>query len=417
LKDIFITEVNIKKIRHLHDINIKISKKERKHLILTGKNGSGKTSVLKSIKSFLKSIEEKVYHYVLDADRQIGILNKVESVNNLPDSDINRAIEAIAHRDPVKYWENIKLRYNSDAIGLYFNFNSDLVDKYNAGEFILDYFDADRMTNVQIPNGVEKTNFDEKYTMDSKPSSMFLKYLVDLKTQQAFARNENDMDVVEKIDKWFNRFENSLKFLMDDESVQLKFDYKNYNFEILQNGREPYGFDTLSDGYSSILNIIMDLIMRMESKKREVYDMQGIVIIDEIETHLHIELQKKILPFLIRFFPGIQFIVSTHSPFVLNSLENAVIYDLEKHIQVEDLSAYSFEGIVEGYFDIDQYSNEIKQKLSNYEKLVYKKDKSESEKEEMLNLRLYLKGVSEKLAPELVYKFRDIEIKRRGRKE
>ena len=210
-----------------------LSKKERKHLILTGKNGSGKTSVLKSIKSFLKSIEEKVYHYVLDADRQIGILNKVESVNNLPDSDINRAIEAIAHRDPVKYWENIKLRYNSDAIGLYFNFNSDLVDKYNAGEFILDYFDADRMTNVQIPNGVEKTNFDEKYTMDSKPSSMFLKYLVDLKTQQAFARNENDMDVVEKIDKWFNRFENSLKFLMDDESVQLKFDYKNYNFEIL----------------------------------------------------------------------------------------------------------------------------------------------------------------------------------------
>lgn len=417
MKDIFITEINIKKIRHLHDINIKISKNERKHLILTGKNGSGKTSVLKSIKSFLKSIEEKVYHYVLDADRQIGILNKVESVNNLPDSDINRAIEAIAHRDPVKYWENIKLRYNSDAIGLYFNFNSDLVDKYNAGEFILDYFDADRMTNVQIPNGVEKTNFDEKYTMDSKPSSMFLKYLVDLKTQQAFARNENDMDVVEKIDKWFNRFENSLKFLMDDESVQLKFDYKNYNFEILQNGREPYGFDTLSDGYSSILNIIMDLIMRMESKKREVYDMQGIVIIDEIETHLHIELQKKILPFLIRFFPGIQFIVSTHSPFVLNSLENAVIYDLEKHIQVEDLSAYSFEGIVEGYFDIDQYSNEIKQKLSNYEKLVYKKDKSESEKEEMLNLRLYLKGVSEKLAPELVYKFRDIEIKRRGRKE
>ena len=55
-----------------------------------------------------------------------------------------------------------------------------------------------------------------------------------------------------------------------------------------------------------------------------------LLLIDEIETHLHLELQKKILSFLTTLFPNIQFIVSTHSPFILNSLENAVIYDLEK---------------------------------------------------------------------------------------
>lgn len=44
------------------------------------------------------------------------------------------------------------------------------------------------------------------------------------------------------------------------------------------------------------------------------------------------------MPFLTSFFPNIQFIVSTHSPFVLNSIDNSVIYDLEKDIRVENLS-------------------------------------------------------------------------------
>ena len=74
----------------------------------------------------------------------------------------------------------------------------------------------------------------------------------------------------------------------------------------------------------------MNLILRME-KNREglAYNKEGIVLIDEIETHLHIGLQKKILPFLIGFFPNIQFIVTTHSHFVINSIENAIIYDLK----------------------------------------------------------------------------------------
>lgn len=418
LEDIFISKVNIKKVRHLHDIPIEISDTERKHLIFTGKNGSGKTSVLNAIKLFLKSLEDnKYYDAVIDTDYQISLFkNDINIVkNNLNLDDNERHGQISKYEETIKRLEQSKAKYCGE-LELYFNSNKGLVDKYNAGEFILDYFDADRIAKVQIPKVVEKVKFDQKYTMDSKPNDMFVKYLVDLKTQQAFARNENDMNVVEKIDKWFDKFEKSLEFIMDDNNLELKFDYKNYNFEILERGKEPYSFAELSDGYSAVLNIIMDLIMRMESKKREIYDMQGIVIIDEIETHLHIGLQKKILPFLTSFFPNIQFIISTHSPFVLNSLDNAVIYDLEKHIQVEDLSAYSFEGIVEGYFDIDQYSNEIKDKLSRYKKLVYTDNKSQDEKDEMIDLRSYLKNISEKLAPELVYEFRKIEITRRGDK-
>ena len=57
------------------------------------------------------------------------------------------------------------------------------------------------------------------------------------------------------------------------------------------------------------MNIVTELIVRMEKRSPRTYELQGIVLIDEIETHLHIELQKLVLPFLIKVFQKIQFIV------------------------------------------------------------------------------------------------------------
>lgn len=306
LENHFITKIYIEKVRHLKDITIDISERKKKHLIFTGKNGSGKTSVLNSIKSYLKSIEEENYYDLLNTYKSIDLsleaLNDIKSDSNITDSQ--------------------KLAYSKDI-------NQDIIA-----------------------------------------------------SKELQSRYEGDVSVVENIKRWFERFENSLRLLLDDEGLKLKFDYKNYNFEIIQTEREPYGFNELSDGYSAILNIIMDLILRMEKKKRAIYDVEGIVLIDEIETHLHIELQKKIMPFLTDFFPNIQFIITTHSPFVLSSLDNAVIYDLEKRIKVEDLSSYSYEGIVEGYFDVDKYSDEIKEKLLRYEQLVNDVDITDIEKED-----------------------------------
>ena len=58
----YIEEINITKLRHLENIDININNEYSKnHLILTGKNGSGKTTVLNSIKKYLKSIEDNMY--------------------------------------------------------------------------------------------------------------------------------------------------------------------------------------------------------------------------------------------------------------------------------------------------------------------------------------------------------------------
>lgn len=191
-------------------------------------------------------------------------------------------------------------------------------------------------------------------------------------------------------------FETTLQKLFEDETLRLRFDRKNFNFSIMTKHREPFDFNTLSDGYAAIINILGDLIMKMKDNRTNTYDMPGVVLIDDIETHLHAELQKKILPFLTNFFPRIQFIVSTHSPFVIDSLDNAVVYDLENEMPIKDLLAYSYDTIVEHYLDVGKYSEQIKRMLGEYETLLTKKMKTDEEEFKLMELRNYLTWIMHK---------------------
>lgn len=415
LNSTFITEIKIDKLRHLENINIELDRDEPKHLLLTGKNGVGKTTILNAMRDWMRFIQnpnidlkslkwsiersEMLKENILNTHDEIEILKMKKDLN-----DRLKSIDSKSHR------------------GLNINFSREVDDikaLYEAGKFVLAYYDSKRAVDIDVPKGSEKVELKRMYSFDDKPGRVFLKYLVDLKTQQSFARNEGEEAIAENIDAWFDRLLKALKIVLDDESMKLKFDYKNYNFSILQDGREPFGFDELSDGYSSIINIISDLILRMDqnraSENRDYsFDVEGIVLIDEIETHLHIDLQKKILPFLTEFFPKIQFIVTTHSPFILNSIENSVIYDLENGIRMEDFSNYSYDGIVEGYFEVGQYRDELKLKIQEYKALAFESDLSSDQRARRAELRIEFKNLSGDLAGKLKAEFDEIERKRKS---
>ena len=157
-----------------------------------------------------------------------------------------------------------------------------------------------------------------------------------------------------------------MRDVFENDRLKLDFDEETFCFYIKEPGKELYDFNMLSSGYAAILDIVVDLMIRMEKRteRKFRYDMPGIVLIDEIETHLHLALQKKILKLLTAMFPNIQFIVTTHSPFVLNSLDDIVIYDLEQHLLVENgLSDIPYDGIVEGYFNASVLSDKLKEKI------------------------------------------------------
>lgn len=407
----YITEIKIEELRHLSNISICLKEDQRTNLLLTGKNGSGKTTVLKALKKYLsvipdnemKSLEENWPKWMKQKKKE---METAKSENEKFDAQQMYEI----------YYNNIK-KYR-DGLLVAFNQKDGLESSFQNGHFILAYYGAERKTDLIIQNGVEDVVLDRSYSLDSNPGTVLLKYLVHLKTQQAYARNEHDMAAVELLDQWFARFEEALKVLLDNESIALRYDYKNYNFQIIEDGRNAFGFDQLSDGYSAVIQIVADLILRMEQNWLKTgilssYDAEGIVLIDELETHLHISLQKNILPFLTKFFPNIQFIVSTHSPYILNSIENCVIYDLEKKIRMENMSGYSAEGIVEGYFEQESYSDTLLRKIKQYEKLVKIDHPTEEQRAERAVLNMELKQLSGDLSREAKSAFEEIEDRRK----
>lgn len=258
----FITKIHIDKLRHLENMNIELSSEERRHLLLTGKNGSGKTSLLEVLKKRLSAMN--YYHW--------------------------------KRRPPYDQYKS--------GVEIFFSDEENLDKIFAEGKLITAYFPAGRKSNITMAHGVEDVKLLNNYEFAADTAQNLVKYMVHLKTQQAYARQAGDSKVETDIQNWFNRFEDALKILLEDKSIELKYDYKNYNFLIQQTGRLPFGFNELSDGYSSVIQIMSGIMLRMEQNwllkgTLSEYNFEGIVLIDELETHLHIELQRKILPFLI----------------------------------------------------------------------------------------------------------------------
>jgi predicted ATP-dependent endonuclease of OLD family len=405
----FITEIKINSSRNIKDFNIPLSKEKRQHLIITGKNGSGKTSLLLELNKYLNQIDNgHIQNY------QPWTTNLKSEKARLKLETNKSQISSI--KSNIDTFENLLANFGGTEI-IFSTDNMSIFNLAKSGQFLLAYFDSKRLSNLNVPNGINKLELKKKYRLSDKVNTNFIQYLVNLKADRSFARDDNEMDTVNKIDSWFKKFEKRLQYIFDFEKLELKFNRKAYNFEIITNEIEPFNFNNLSDGYSAIISIVSELILRMEAHNVKSYDLEGIVIIDEIETHLHVDLQKKILPFLTDFFPKIQFIVTTHSPFVLSSISNATVCDLETKIVTTDLSNYSYDALIESYFKTDKYSDEIKIKINEFEKLIEKDNLTPEQRKNLIDLRNYFAHSPKYLSNELMVKLQELGLKELTKKK
>lgn len=82
-------------------------------------------------------------------------------------------------------------------------------------------------------------------------------------------------------------------------------------------GRQIYpSIFTMSSGELALLCLFVEILKQTDKIRKTISDISGIVLIDEIDKHLHVKLQKEVLPSLIAMFPNVQFIASSHSPFL-----------------------------------------------------------------------------------------------------
>ncbi|WP_135502894.1 AAA family ATPase [Roseovarius aestuariivivens] len=121
-----------------------------------------------------------------------------------------------------------------------------------------------------------------------------------------------------------------------DEQVRVAYSPSRERLEVTFEDRsQTVAFENLSHGQRSILSMVGDIayksiILNPHLGAEAVSTARGIILIDEIDLHLHPTWQKLIIPALLRAFPGLQFVATTHSPFVIQSLSEGVLLDLDE---------------------------------------------------------------------------------------
>lgn len=158
-----------------------------------------------------------------------------------------------------------------------------------------------------------------QYSTDS-PTYLLKKSLISL---AILGEGNNFVSPNEKYMKWFFGFQEVLKTILPTHIGFEKIVVKEGEvFLITETGN--FLIDALSGGLAAIVDMCWQIYVHKINSQDSF-----VVLIDEIENHLHPSLQREILPKLLKTFPTLQFIVTTHSPFVVNSLEESNIYALK----------------------------------------------------------------------------------------
>ena len=284
--------------------------------VLLGNNNTGKTSILKAI-AYLEAIE----------------LPTIFRGNVGANQDSKQYVPSIYFNT------EFKNEFNNDTfVGCRLNKASDLnyVWRYNnsivsiSDEWIKDfqiygygvsrYPSQAKLTETVIDNSATLFSPDKKL-INLEEWLMQLDYA---------SKNENQLAVkrLYQIEELLCRglFPEILGFKVESTS-------ELQNHVLFQTKDGWFRYPQLGYGYQSMLSWVVDLCKKMFDRypnSENPLAESAIVLVDEIDLHLHPKWQRDVIPFLSKVFPNIQFIVTTHSPLVLQSMENVNLYVLRR---------------------------------------------------------------------------------------
>jgi len=278
-----INKIDIKNFFSISNIEID-NLKDKKEIYIVGENGDGKTLFLQSILVGLAGIKKGEVFELYECNPHDNLLLLIEMDNNLIYSDFS-----------------IKAYLDILAYG------------------------ASRNNYCQLKEDITGylTLFSGEY--DLRSPTKWLQYL-DYSEQ----KENNNIITIAQAKKLLQRLLNS----------DIEIDISPNGVTFTEKGSKV-SFDQLSAGYKGVITIICDLIARLSEKQQveNISDFQGVVLIDEVELHLHPKWQYSFIQKLRTTFPLIQFIVTTHSPTVLlGAGMEAVYYQIYKEEGVVKIS-------------------------------------------------------------------------------
>jgi predicted ATP-binding protein involved in virulence len=290
--------------------------------ILTGENGTGKSTILEILAMMLSQ----------------------QSPMNMPKTryaDTNSHFEVEFNNSSKREWQpyqDILQRNIPPQIEKLHNFWTKNYINWQKVPFSTAFFAYSgyrRVGQIDINGIKELSNHPFENALDFDKSiapQNILQWITNTISKESLANMQGDVAIAKKYRTTISLLEKAVSQIIE-QPIRFFLDYEPFNVNIELQGKR-LKFNELPDGLKSIISWLLDLFMRMDRVKwmndTPIFERNFILFLDEIEVHLHPAWQRKILPAVQFLFPNAQIFVSTHSPFVVGSIDGAWIHKLVK---------------------------------------------------------------------------------------
>jgi len=177
---------------------------------------------------------------------------------------------------------------------------------------------------------VANSPFESALSFDSTARPhVLIQWIANNRAMAAMAKADEDLIAAEAYDRVLNRITSAIREICQ-LNIQFKVNRSPLSVAVSLDGWQ-IPFDGLPDGLKSIISWVADLTIRLEAipwtdKSIDMFAQKIFLFLDEIDVHLHPRWQRRILPAVQKLLPNAQIFASTHSPFVVGSIENASVY-------------------------------------------------------------------------------------------
>lgn len=381
-----IEKLVLKNFRSFEDETIEFSKSN--FTVLVGPNGCGKSSVLDALGYVLV----KLFNEFKNDNIPFSLFDLSPSI-----TDIKVGAESLSIKGGLLYFgdQRIEVPVDIDISGM-INLRSIISDGFGFNGFrvnqevlpVLVYYKTDRTnkayTTIEVDKKYENIDQEKKKQREqfSAYTNAFDDYVNSFSDFESWFLNKENYENQEKV-------QNDPKFALAELSVvknaikqfltlmnKTEFDKlrgkrefrrdglytasENLGRLVITKGEDTLYLHQLSSGEKMLIFLVADIARRLtilNENSKDSLQGNGIVLIDEIEMHLHPSWQRNIIPALKKVFPNVQFIVTTHSPQIISSVTS------EEIIILEDGKSYKTDinpigrdsnGILEEIFDVKE---------------------------------------------------------------
>ena len=197
-------------------------------------------------------------------------------------------------------------------------------------------------------------------------------------TIQKYQNQEMGLGNIPELEAVYSAMEECYSRITGYKNIKMQYSMITKELEVAYINESGYAMripiNQLSDGYKSMISLVADIAYRMAVLNPQFLgnickNTDGVVLIDEVDLHLHPAWQQRVLGDLMAIFPKIQFIVSTHAPAVINTVERESIRILKnKDVKAAPIETYGKDAnsVLKAIMDADERPAPVKEKFKEF---------------------------------------------------